>query len=133
MILPFFTFIKKGAKMKKNNKTCLVCKTKYTYCSSCEEFARLPRWMTCFCGENCHDVFNIISQYEDKHINLEEAKQKLDACDLSAIKANGTPASRIIEDIYKTAKKEESTIVDTMSVDSEVTETEVKPRRRNRK
>ncbi|MDO5399139.1 MAG: hypothetical protein Q4G33_14575 [bacterium] len=119
--------------MKRNNKTCLVCQTKYTYCSSCEEFARLPRWMTCFCGENCHNVFNIISLYEDKHISLEEAKQKLDACDLSKIKTNETPASRIIENIYKTSIKEESDIMNTVSIDSEVAESKVKPCKRNKK
>lgn len=96
--------------MRENNKSCLVCKKKYTYCSSCEEYAHLPRWMTSFCGENCHEVFDIISLYEDKHISLEETKKKLDACDLSVIRANKTPTSRIIADIYRTVENKVNVI-----------------------
>lgn len=69
--------------MVKDNKTCILCGKKYSYCSGCSEFDHLPRWMGCYCSENCKDVFNILSGYNMKHKTKEEAKALLEKCDLT--------------------------------------------------
>lgn len=69
--------------MKKNNKECICCQVKYTYCPSCSDFNHLPRWMNVYHDENCRDIFNIISGYTHKRHTKEEAKELLKKCDLS--------------------------------------------------
>lgn len=69
--------------MVRNNKTCILCGNKYSYCSGCAEFDHLPRWMECYCSENCKDIFNILSSYNINHKTKEEAKALLEKCDLT--------------------------------------------------
>ena len=69
--------------MVRNNKTCILCGNKYSYCSGCAEFDHLPRWMECYCSENCKDIFNILSGYNMNHKTKEEAKALLEKCDLT--------------------------------------------------
>lgn len=69
---------------KKNNKTCICCGTKYTYCNRCEEFDKYPIWMTLYHDENCKEIFMTAADYLAKDISKEEAKAKLEKCDLSA-------------------------------------------------
>jgi len=69
--------------MKKNNKTCIVCGEKYTYCNSCEAFYNLPTWMAIFHNENCKDLFTITSDYLANTLDKDEAIERLNKCDLS--------------------------------------------------
>lgn len=69
--------------MKKNNKTCIVCGEKYTYCNSCEAFYNLPTWMAIFHNENCKDLFTITSDYLSNTLDKDEAIERLNKCDLS--------------------------------------------------
>ena len=69
--------------MKKNNKKCIVCGKVYTFCNSCSAFDRYPRWMGIYHDENCKNVFEITSDYLSGDITKEEAKVRLDKCDLS--------------------------------------------------
>ena len=52
--------------MVKNNKKCILCGKVYSYCNSCSEFDHLPRWMECYCSENCKEIFNALSAYNMK-------------------------------------------------------------------
>lgn len=45
-------------------KHCIVCGTRYEYCSNCDRFSRLPRWMESFHDDNCHIIFNTIMEYK---------------------------------------------------------------------
>ena len=69
--------------MKKYNKTCIVCSEKYTFCTSCSEYDKYPRWKAIYCCENCKDIFHITSDYIEKTITKDEAREKLNKCDLS--------------------------------------------------
>lgn len=71
--------------MKTNNKKCILCGKTYTYCSRCEEFDHLPRWMEIYCGDNCHIIFNTLTSYNSKTISIVEAAKILDKCDLSGV------------------------------------------------
>ena len=116
--------------MVKDNKTCILCGKKYSYCSGCSEFDHLPRWMGCYCSENCKDVFNILSGYNMKHKTKEEAKSLLEKCDLTKTESysdfnkacintimenEGEPKETIIKNVVNTVseKTEDKPIIDT--------------------
>ena len=69
--------------MKQNNKTCICCGKKYTFCTNCGQFDNEPRWKAIYHNETCKDIFIIVSDYLQKEITKEEAKIRLLKCDLS--------------------------------------------------
>ena len=69
--------------MIKDNKICILCGKKYSFCNRCEEYDHLPRWMAIYCSENCKNIFNTISGYNMKLKTKEEAASALGECDLS--------------------------------------------------
>lgn len=71
--------------MKVNNKKCILCGKTYTYCSRCEEFDHLPRWMEIYCSDNCRTIFNTLTSYNSKSISANEALNILNTCDLSDV------------------------------------------------
>lgn len=71
--------------VKKDNKKCILCGKTYTYCSRCEEFDHLPRWMEIYCSDNCRTIFNTLTEYNAKNITAEEATKRLEKCDMSDI------------------------------------------------
>lgn len=71
--------------MKANNKKCILCGKTYTYCSRCEEFDHLPRWMEIYCSDNCRTIFNTLTSYNSKTISANEALNILNTCDLSDV------------------------------------------------
>lgn len=62
---------------KQNNKTCITCGKKYTYCNRCDDYAALPKWMTIWCSERCKEIFNTASYFLSGSIDAEEAKRRL--------------------------------------------------------
>lgn len=69
--------------MIKNNKVCILCGKRYSFCSRCEEFDHLPRWMAIYCSDNCKKIFDTISAYNMKLKTKKEAAKILKECDLS--------------------------------------------------
>lgn len=69
--------------MAKLNRTCCICKKKYSYCPTCMADAKKPTWMILFCGENCRDLYNVLNDYNYKLLSKEEAFDKLKGLDLS--------------------------------------------------
>lgn len=66
-----------------NNRICLTCGKAYEYCGSCPSSLNLPVWKNLFDTENCKTVFETASDYAQKVINKESAKNKLSNCDVS--------------------------------------------------
>ena len=97
--------------MKKNNKTCLCCQTKYTFCLNCSDFDNMPRWMAIFHDKNCKEIFNTITSYYDKTITKEQAKTILNNCDLSNKKMFNNKIQDAINEIYADDIVKENVIV----------------------
>lgn len=95
--------------MKKNNKKCIVCGEIYTYCNSCSEFDKYPRWMGVYHEENCKNVFDITSKFLSGHITKEEAKELLDKCNLSNKKNFHKVILETINKIYASEKRNKKT------------------------
>lgn len=68
---------------KKNNKTCIVCGEKYTFCPTCTDTKELEMWRNIYHSENCKKLFHAASGYHAKTITIEEVRAKFDECDLS--------------------------------------------------
>ena len=97
---------------KKNNRTCIICGKNYTYCPVCNSGdANKPTWYFIFDGQNCHDIYEVCTQYRDGEIDAKVAYEKISKLDISNIK-DFYEATRIqIEEII-TNGKESKTIVD---------------------
>ena len=97
---------------KQNNRTCIICGKNYTYCPVCNSGdANKPTWYFIFDGQNCHDIYEVCTQYRDGEIDAKVAYEKISKLDISNIK-DFYEATRIqIEEIIANGK-ESKTIVD---------------------
>lgn len=69
----------------KNNKKCIICGTAYSYCPTCSRDQGKPSWYAIFCSDNCNDIYNIVTEYRDGIIDINEAYERIKKCDLSTL------------------------------------------------
>ena len=90
--------------MGKLNRTCIICGKKYSYCNNCQSDANKPTWYFIFDGLNCHDIYEVCTQYRDGEIDVKAAYEKISKLDISNIK-NFADATRVqIEEILAKGK-----------------------------
>lgn len=82
-------------------RICSVCRGTYKYCPSCKDDAKKPTWLFAFCSENCRNIYNITSDFENKQITDIEAKDKLEKLDLSRKEYFGESYKNSIASIMK--------------------------------
>lgn len=87
--------------IRKNNKTCICCNTKYTFCTRCDDFDFEPRWKAIFHDENCKDIFNLLTDYNAGNIDKETAINNLKKLDLSNIDIFKDNLQKEIKDLLK--------------------------------
>lgn len=69
---------------KKELRTCVLCGKTYSFCPVCNPEDRLkPTWYFCWCSDNCHEIDEVTSAFEDGRMTDIEAKAKLEKLDLS--------------------------------------------------
>ena len=109
------------------DKTCVMCGKHYKYCSGgCDDYRGYPLWMTSFCSDPCHTVFNVIMDYRTATKTPQECAAILKATDLSGrdkfnkstndfideILAVGSIAAAVpVEEVKPIVEKEEATSV----------------------
>lgn len=69
--------------MAKLNRTCGICKTKYSYCPTCAADAHRPTWMAVFCSENCKKIYDVLDECRYRSLPKKEAFDRLSVVDLS--------------------------------------------------
>ena len=84
---------------KRNNRECIICKTPYHYCSTCGEDSGKPSWYHIFDSQNCHDIYEVCTQYRDKVVDTETAYNLISSLDLSKIDAFAESTRLQIEEI----------------------------------
>lgn len=67
----------------KNNKTCVICQKKYSYCPSCSKDYDKPDWYMLFDGDNCYKIYDICTSYRDNKISKKKAFELITKCDLA--------------------------------------------------
>lgn len=121
--------------VKKNNKKCILCGKTYTYCSRCEEFDHLPRWMEIYCSDNCRTIFNTLTEYNAENITAREAAERMKDCDMSDVSKFHEVNQKMIAKIQKETadiklqKISEKDIVETDSVVDEENSEEIETRK----
>lgn len=115
--------------MIKDNKICILCGKKYSFCNRCEEYDHLPRWMAIYCSENCKNIFNTISGYNMKLKTKEEAASALGECDLSKKSQFNQACQKYIDEILdiKEEPVKEPVVVNTIFKAEESTEIIAEP------
>lgn len=93
--------------MSSKDRKCSVCGQEYSYCPRCQEDENKPYWYFCFCSENCKNIYDITSSFEDGRINGVVAKEELKKLDLSKSKCFGESYKNSIKKInsFKTTAK----------------------------
>ena len=70
---------------KQNNRICIICGKSYSYCPNCGEDVNKPSWYFIFDSQNCHDIYEVCTQYRDKKIDVKKAYELISKLDLSNI------------------------------------------------
>ena len=86
---------------RKVSRTCIICGGKYHYCPNCGADAGKPTWYFIFDGQNCHDIYDVCTQYRDKEIDAETAYNLISALDLSNMENFVESTKLQIEEIIK--------------------------------
>ena len=100
--------------MERKLRTCAVCRTSYRYCPKCKEDEKKETWYFTFCSENCKDIYNITSDFEDNRITPNEAKKVLVNLNLSKLDNFGASYTSSINKIMESVVEEENLIVETL-------------------
>lgn len=69
--------------MGRRNRECYLCGKDYQYCPSCSQDRMKPAWMSEFHSESCKNIFDICTRFNMKLISKSDAKEALNAYDLS--------------------------------------------------
>ena len=87
---------------KKELRTCVLCGKAYSFCPVCNPEDRLkPMWYFCWCSDNCHEIDEVTSAFEDGRMTDIEAKEKLEKLDLSRKEYFGESYKTSIASIMK--------------------------------
>ena len=90
---------------RRDNRTCIICKTSYHYCPTCGEDSGKPSWYAIFDGQNCHDIYEVCTQYRDKIVDSNTAYDLISKLDISKID-NFAESTRLqIEEIMQLHKE----------------------------
>lgn len=88
--------------MSKNDlRTCCVCHKEYPFCLCNPEDRLKPTWHFAYCSENCKNIYNITSSFENGRLSDVEAKAKLEKLDLSEKDNFGESYQKSIASILK--------------------------------
>ena len=89
--------------MSKNDlRMCCVCHKEYSFCPVCNPEDRLkPTWNFAYCSENCKDIYNITSSFENGRLSDIDAKAKLEKLDLNEKDNFGESYQKSIDSIMK--------------------------------
>lgn len=88
--------------MSKNDlRMCCVCHKEYPFCLCNPEDRLKPTWHFAYCSENCKDIYNITSSFENGRLSDIDAKAKLEKLDLSRKEYFGESYKNSIASIMK--------------------------------
>ena len=102
---------------KKKNRICIICGEHYAYCPHCGEDAGKPTWYFIFDGQNCHDIYEVCTQYRDGKIDIQEAYEKVSKLDISDLDNFPTVTQSQIKEIIANGK-ESKVIVDKVKINN---------------
>ena len=96
----------------KGEKICATCRCSYNFCPKCNKDKDKPLWYFTFCSQNCHDIYETTSSFENGKIDADEAKLKLDNLNLSKLDNFGENYKKSIDKIMSSVSIKESVITE---------------------
>ena len=106
----------------KGKKICATCRSEYDFCPKCNKDKDKPLWYFTFCSQNCHDIYETTSSFENGKIDADEAKLKLDNLNLSKLDNFGESYKKSIDKIMSSVSIKEDTFIEDIVVTGEKTE-----------
>ena len=110
--------------MSKNDlRMCCVCHKEYSFCLCNPEDRLKPTWHFAYCSENCKDIYNITSSFENGRLSDIDAKAKLEKLDLNEKDNFGESYQKSIASIMKAKAqviKKENKKTETKSVKKDI-------------
>lgn len=103
--------------MGKKYRICSVCHFNYDFCNHCNKDKDKPLWYFTFCSQNCHDIYETTSSFENGKIDADEAKLKLDNLNLSKLDNFGESYKKSIDKIMSSASIKESVVTEDVVVE----------------
>ena len=85
--------------MPQANRICKTCGKQYYFCTNCNKTLNSPQWMLMWHDENCKKVFEIVSDYAQKHITKADAKKRLETCNMRVFYTFNEKIRTYIEEI----------------------------------
>lgn len=113
--------------MGKKYRICSVCHFNYDFCNHCNKDKDKPLWYFTFCSQNCHDIYEITSSFENGKIDADEAKLKLDNLNLSKLDNFGESYKKSINKIMSSVSVKENVVTEErneIDLDDQVVEKE---------
>lgn len=101
----------------KGDKICATCRCSYNFCPKCNKDKDKPLWYFTFCSQNCHDIYETTSSFENGKIDADEAKLKLDNLNLSKLDNFGESYKKSINKIINSASIKENVITEDVVVE----------------
>ena len=87
--------------MGKVNRVCKTCGKAYYYCSNCNKSINSPQWMLMWDTENCKNVYEIVSNYAQGVFSKDDARKRLEKCDLKQKYTFNKKIANYIDEIMK--------------------------------
>ena len=100
----------------KGKKICATCRCSYNFCPKCNKDKDKPLWYFTFCSQNCHDIYDTTSKFEDGLIDASEAKSQLDNLNLSNLDNFGESYKKSINKIMSSVSVKENVITEDVVV-----------------
>ena len=100
----------------KGEKICATCRCSYNFCPKCNKDKDKPLWYFTFCSQNCHDIYDTTSKFEDGRIDASEAKSQLDNLNLSNLDNFGESYKKSINKIMSSVSVKENVITEDVVV-----------------
>lgn len=101
----------------KGEKICATCRSEYDFCPKCNKDKDKPLWYFTFCSQNCHDIYETTSNFENGKINANDAKLQLDNLNLSKLDNFGESYKKSINKIINSASIKESVVTEDVVVE----------------
>lgn len=88
--------------MSESLRKCAVCGSEYPVCRTCEEIKTFKPWRTIVDTAEHYKIHIVLTDYTNKHITKEEARDMLQKCDIANYKTFlphiATAIDEILED-----------------------------------
>lgn len=104
----------------KGDKICATCRSSYNFCPKCNKDKDKPLWYFTFCSQNCHDIYETTSSFENGNISADEAKLQLNNLNLSKLDNFGESYKKSINKIMSSVSIKENVITEDVVVEERI-------------